>query len=121
MGYLVVTSEGPLDVDPVRRARQDEGDEVMGVLRVGLSRSTVPRAAFSERQGGLCHGGIRDQDHDIDHMVPVFPLFGLEQCNLGKALLEFSFSSPPHGIGNDPPTCRLVQTSLVLSSSVQYG
>ena len=59
MGYLDITSEGPVDVDPVRRARQDEGDEVMGVLRVGLSRSTVPRAAFSERRGGLSHGGIR--------------------------------------------------------------
>ena len=85
MGYLDITSEGPVDDDPVRRARQDEGDEVMGVLRVGLSRSTVPRAAFSERQGGLCHGGIRDQDHDIDHMVPLFPSFGLKQGNLGKA------------------------------------
>ena len=94
MGYLDITSEGPVDVDPVRRARQDEGDEVMGVLRVGLSRSTVPRAAFSERQGGLCHGGIRDQDHDIDHMVPLFPSFGLKQGNLGKALLNFDFFFP---------------------------
>ena len=30
MGYLDITSEGPVDDDPVRRARQDEGDEVMG-------------------------------------------------------------------------------------------
>ena len=94
MGYLDITSEGPVDVDPVRRARQDEGDEVMGVLRVGLSRSTVPRAAFSERRGGLCHGGIRDQDHDKDHMVPFFPSFGLKQGNLGKALLDFDFFFP---------------------------
>ena len=55
-------------------------------------------------EGGLSHGGTRDQDHDIDHMVLYFPWFSNGQGNLGKALLEFDFFFPlPMALAMTPP------------------